>query len=222
MEHNEKIKQDLQHVYWIAGGSCAGKTTVSGILAKRYGFTLYESDRYLFGDHKERATPKKYPLTFRMNTRTQKEGSAAWFWEGSPEEIMQRFIDWGQEDFEMVIEDLYNLPGNKYILVDTFAGVTELVYKITSPQKAIFMVAEEEFQRDVLSKRHKRYWFNESLKASSDPKRALKNSIDFNLGLTKYVVTNVRKLGGKLIITNKNSSIEKNIEIIKDHFKLAD
>ena len=219
MDNNEKIKQDLQHVYWIAGGPCAGKTTVSGILAKSYGFTLYEGDKHAFGDHWERVTPEKHPDRYMMKSRTQKEGSGTWFFEDSIEEIIQRLLDLGREDFEMVIEDLYQLPGNKNILVDTFAGVTELVYKMTSPQKVIFMVAEEEFQRDVWSKRD---WVKEYLKASSDPKKTLKNFIDSNLEFTKYIVENVRNIGGKLIITDKNSSIEKNIEIIRDRFKLSD
>ena len=81
------------------------------------------------------------------------------------------------------------------------------------------MVAEEEFQRDVWSKRD---GIKKMFKDSSNPERTLKNLIDANLEFTKYIAENVRKLGGKLIITDKDSSIEKNIEIIKDHFKLPD
>ena len=123
MDNNKKIRQDLQHVYWIAGGPGAGKTTVSGILAKRYGFTLYDGDKHAFGDHWERATPENHPVIYWAKSRTQKEGSGSWFWEISIEEIIQRLLDLGREDFEMVIEDLYHLPENKHILVDTFAGM---------------------------------------------------------------------------------------------------
>lgn len=42
---NNILKQKLQNVYFIWGGSNSGKTTVANALAKRYGFRVYGTDR---------------------------------------------------------------------------------------------------------------------------------------------------------------------------------
>ncbi|WP_455714085.1 shikimate kinase [Anaerosporobacter sp.] len=39
-------------IYWIGGSTCAGKTTISNILAANYGFRVYHCDEYL-GKHIE-------------------------------------------------------------------------------------------------------------------------------------------------------------------------
>jgi adenylate kinase family enzyme len=46
----------LRHVYWIGGGSGAGKSTIARRLAARYGLRLYATDDVM-GDHAPRSTP---------------------------------------------------------------------------------------------------------------------------------------------------------------------
>jgi 2-phosphoglycerate kinase len=42
---NQKHRQALPHVLWIGGATDTGKTTVSRIIAKRYGLEVYNHDR---------------------------------------------------------------------------------------------------------------------------------------------------------------------------------
>lgn len=51
----------LDHVYWLSGGFCAGKTTVSRILEDRCGVAVYHTDehrRELFAEIDEEAYPE--------------------------------------------------------------------------------------------------------------------------------------------------------------------
>ena len=43
---HQKLKQALSHVLWIGGATDTGKTTISHILAKRYGFQVYNYDEH--------------------------------------------------------------------------------------------------------------------------------------------------------------------------------
>ena len=40
----EAAREDFRHVYWIGGSGCAGKSTVTEILAERYGLATYHQD----------------------------------------------------------------------------------------------------------------------------------------------------------------------------------
>ena len=58
------IKEYLKNVYFITGTPCGGKTTVSRVLAEKYGFELFDVDER-FDEHKKMSNPLFQPA---MNT----------------------------------------------------------------------------------------------------------------------------------------------------------
>ena len=40
----ERLKERLSNVYWIGGGSGAGKSTIARQIAQQHGMVLYDSD----------------------------------------------------------------------------------------------------------------------------------------------------------------------------------
>ena len=57
----EAVRERLQHVYWIAGASAAGKSTIARRIAARHGLRLYATDDVM-SDHASRSTPEDCPL----------------------------------------------------------------------------------------------------------------------------------------------------------------
>src|SRR5690348_2068348 len=55
----------LEHVYWIGGGSGAGKSTIAGHLAARRGLHLYDSDSKM-SEHARRSSPERCPLLYEF------------------------------------------------------------------------------------------------------------------------------------------------------------
>ena len=55
------LRARLRHVYWIGGGSGAGKSTIARRLAARHGLRLYPSDDVM-SDHAGRSTPEDSPF----------------------------------------------------------------------------------------------------------------------------------------------------------------
>ncbi len=53
--------RSLEHVRWVGGGSGAGKTTVTRLLAGRVGARLYSTDATI-GVHSDRLEPAEAPL----------------------------------------------------------------------------------------------------------------------------------------------------------------
>jgi hypothetical protein len=55
------LRDRLGHVYWIGGGSGAGKSTIARRLAARHGLHLYATDEVM-PDHARRSTVADSPL----------------------------------------------------------------------------------------------------------------------------------------------------------------
>lgn len=59
------LREQLQHVYWIGGGSGAGKSTIARRIAAQYGLRLYSTDDVM-ADHASRSTLEDSPLLQRF------------------------------------------------------------------------------------------------------------------------------------------------------------
>ncbi len=55
------LRARLRHVYWVGGGSGAGKSTIARRLAARHGLRVYATDEVM-SEHAERSTPRDAPL----------------------------------------------------------------------------------------------------------------------------------------------------------------
>ncbi|HEX6716582.1 MAG TPA: hypothetical protein VF088_05695 [Pyrinomonadaceae bacterium] len=58
------MSEQLQHVYWIGGASCAGKSTIARRIAAQHGLQVYATDDVM-ADHARRSTPEDPPLLHR-------------------------------------------------------------------------------------------------------------------------------------------------------------
>jgi hypothetical protein len=55
------LREQLRHVYWIGGGSCAGKSTIARRIADQHGLHLYATDDVM-AEHSRRSKPEDCPL----------------------------------------------------------------------------------------------------------------------------------------------------------------
>ena len=59
------LREQLQHVYWIGGGSAAGKSTIARRIAARHSLRVYATDDVMT-DHARRSTLENSPLLHRF------------------------------------------------------------------------------------------------------------------------------------------------------------
>ncbi|SEG76851.1 hypothetical protein SAMN05444920_104423 [Nonomuraea solani] len=140
---------DLAHVRWIAGGTGAGKSTLTRALADRYDVLVYDGDLAERG-YVERCTPEGQPYFWAL-LQTSREHRAT---ERTPEEIFQAMPSLHGETFGFVIEDLLALPTDRPVLVDDFRTLpAEVAPLLTRPEQAAFLLPTPEFRHQALSTR---------------------------------------------------------------------
>jgi hypothetical protein len=143
------LARRLAHVRWIAGGTGAGKSTLTQVLAERHEVLVYDGDRAEHG-YVNRCTPQRQPyLCALLQTPLEHR------WTGrTADEIFQAMPSLHGETFGFVIEDLLALPADRPVLVDDFRNLPgDVAPLLTRREQAAFLLPTPEFRRQTLNTR---------------------------------------------------------------------
>jgi hypothetical protein len=80
------LRERLRHVYWVGGGSGAGKSTIARRVADRRGLHVYATDNAMT-KHDDRVAPHEAPLLSRFKAMDMDE---RWL-NRSPETMLESF-----------------------------------------------------------------------------------------------------------------------------------
>ncbi|WP_344591785.1 AAA family ATPase [Streptomyces violaceusniger] len=144
-----EIAARLRHVFWIGGGSGAGKSTIARRLADRYGWRLYATDDVM-REHAGRATPEEAPLLHRFMAMDMDE---RWV-NRSPEVMLETFHWFRGEGFGLIVEDLLRLRPEPRVIVEGFRLLPHLVKPLLdAPQRAVWLLPTPDFRRAAFRSR---------------------------------------------------------------------
>lgn len=168
----------FEHVYWLGGSPCSGKTSVAGELARRHGLQVYHFDRHEM-DH------------FRRRIDAGDEQAAAFLalsmderWLGSaPPEMGRDTIESWTRRFPLVLEDLRAMPTSPPILAEGPGLFPGLVATVTSgPRRMVCLVSTPGFCEQVRRTRP-----GGAAAQTSDPERALANIVERDRLMAEYI-----------------------------------
>lgn len=157
------------NVYWIGGGSGAGKSTIARRIASEHGLRVYASDEVM-ADHARRSTPADSPLLHKFMAMNMDER-----WVNRSAKVSLETFHWFQgECFEMIIEDLRSLACESGVVVEGFRLLPRLVKPLLSfPPRAVWLLPTPDFRNAVIESRGGST--SGFLARTRDPERALRN-----------------------------------------------
>jgi len=166
------LKEQLRRVYWIGGGSGAGKSTVARRVAAEHGLQLYATDDVM-PDHSRRSTPELCPFLHQFIAMDMDE---RWV-NRSPKAMLETFHWFRGEGFSMIIEDILRLPKEPGVIAEGFRLLPHLVKPLLALHShAVWLIPTPEFRHDVIAARGGPKWG--FLGKTSDPERALRNLLE--------------------------------------------
>lgn len=179
----------LRHVYWIGGGSGAGKTTVARRLADQHGLQLYETDSVM-REHARRTPPSAAPHLARFNAMDLDD---RWV-NRAPADMLETFHWFRGEGFVHVVDDLLRTAADPPVIAEGFRLLPELVRPLLDDLgQAVWLLPTPRFRRQVFDARGGTAW---SLVArTSDPDRALRNLLERDALFTARLAPQVSSLG---------------------------
>jgi 2-phosphoglycerate kinase len=189
----------LSHVYWIGGGSGAGKSTIARRLAVEHGMQLYVTDEVM-SDHTRRSTADEAPYLHRFIEMSMDE---RWV-NRSPQDMLDSFHWFRGEGFGLIVEDLVALPSDRPIVVEGFRLLPELVAPLLGPHRhGVWLVPTPEFRRAALESRGGLWSIAGK---TTDPDRALANLLERERMFTARMVTDAERLGLPIITVDATMS----------------
>jgi hypothetical protein len=206
----------MADVYWMGGSPCAGKTTISHIIAQEFGWQIYHIDGHI-ETYLERATPKLHPHLSAYRKTGLKD-----FLLQDPQEQVSQVIGMSHEQFQFILNDIAELSGEAPILVEgANLLASDLVKQIQSSKQAIWMVPTEVFQLAAYPKRGS--WVQDVLRHHYQPEEALlafERWMERDALMAKWTATEAGKHDIRVIVVDGSVTLLDNAEIVMHHFGL--
>ncbi|MDD9900262.1 MAG: hypothetical protein OXT65_04725 [Alphaproteobacteria bacterium] len=213
-EHIKDIRDQLRHVYWIGGGSGAGKSTVSRHIADKHGLQVYATDDVM-PDHAKRSTPESCPLLHAFISMDMDE---RWL-SRAPQEMLETFHWFQGEGFDMIVEDLLSLPADKPVIAEGFRLLPHLVAPLLArPENAVWLLPVTEFRKAVFADR----WGEDGgfVAKTSDRAQALCNLLARDAMFTDRLQEETARIGMTAIEVNGALTVEGLAGRIEKQFEL--
>jgi hypothetical protein len=168
------IQDRLRHVYWIGGGSGAGKSTVARRIAAKHGHRIYSTDKAM-AEHGARASPGQSPLLQRFVGMDMDE---RWV-NRSPQAMLETFQWFRGEGFDLIVDDLLDLPSDPPVIAEGFRLLPALVKPLlTANGRAVWLLPTPEFRRAAFDSRRPSGPPWTFVNQTSNPERALANLLE--------------------------------------------
>ena len=211
---SEGTKEQLQHVYWIGGGSGGGKSTIARRIAADHGLSIYTTDDVM-ADHARRSSPEHCPLLHRFIAMDLDER-----WVNRNPQIMFETFHWFRgEGFNFIVEDLLRLPRDQGVIVEGFRLLPQLVKPLLSlPNRAVWLLPTPDFRHAVIDSRGGSAW--SFLAKTSDPERALHNLLERDRKFTEVLREETTRLGLSVIDVEATTTADDLTRRVKDVFGL--
>ena len=183
------LRERLRHVYWIGGGSGAGKSTIARRIAARHGLRLYATDDVM-ADHARRSTNEDSPLLHTFLVMGMDER-----WVNRPPKTLLETFHWFRgECFNFIVEDLLRLPREPGVIVEGFRLLPRLVEPLLSVHaQAVWLFPTPDFRRAVVESRGGSA--SGFLARTTDPERALSNLLERDRMFTDTLRDETARLG---------------------------
>ena len=183
------LREQLQHVYWIGGGSGAGKSTIARRIAARHGLRLYATDEEM-AEHARRSTREDCPLLHRFMAMDMDER-----WVNRPPKTLLETFHWFEgEGFNLIIQDLLCFPHEPGVIAEGFRLLPRLVKPLLAvPAHAVWLVPTPAFRQAVFESRGGSAWG--FLARTTDPERALRNLLERDQMFTDILREETARLG---------------------------
>lgn len=207
------LRSRLQHVYWIGGGSGAGKSTVARRLAARYGMHLYATDDVM-SDHAGRSTPEDSPFLSEFIAMDMDE---RWV-NRSPDVMLETFHWYRGEGFDLILEDLLRLPGEPRVIVEGFRALPGLVKPLLAvPSNAVWLLPTPEFRRSAFDSRGSTW---DIARRTGNPEKALHNLLERDRLFTDRLLREVNALSLCVIEVDETMTEDDLVEEVVGVFEL--
>lgn len=176
-----------KNVYWIGGGSGAGKSTIARRIADRDGLRRYPTDDVM-REHAGRSNAEDSPFLHEFIAMDMDQRWA----DRSPDVMLDTFHWFRGEGFGLIVEDLLSFPPGPAVVAEGFRLLPHLVQPLAAPNHAVWLLPTPDFRRAAFDSRGSTW---KIAGQTSNPEKALRNLLERDAMFTERLRAETRRLG---------------------------
>lgn len=200
------------NIYYIGGSPCSGKSTIAEILSKRYDLYYFKVDDFL-DEYTKKGASKGYEIC-----QKQVEMTAEQIWMRDPVIQCKEELQFYEEVFEFILENLKRVSGKNGIITEGAAYLPKLMKRIQIPEnRYISITPTEEFQ---IFHFRKREFVSYVLKGCSDMENAFDKWMKRDILFAQEVRRQCSEENYVSLINNGVIAIDELVKMVISHFKL--
>jgi 2-phosphoglycerate kinase len=200
----------LDHVFWLGGSACSGKSSVARLVAAELGLTLYACDDH-FEEHRRRADPARHPWFHRLMDAPMEE-----LWAQPAAVQADELLRFYQDEFEMVFEDLAALPGP--VLAEGVGLLPERVAAVCpDPRQAVWLIATPDFRRRIYPERGP--FVRDLLSRCADTEQVFSRWMERDDRIAGRLAGDARRLGLEVITVEGGQSLQETARRVAERFR---
>lgn len=202
----------LANVFWIGGAPCAGKSSISEILAARFDLEVYHMDEAFEVQTCDISAARQPSLTKWLSSSWDER------WTQPVDRLVEEVTACYREHFDLLRQDILARTDSKAVLVEGTALIPDEVIRILPKKtKAVWLVPTSDFQKAHYSKRD---WVRGILAQCENPEDAFHNWMERDARFATWIEAEVKRLGLRSLTIDGSRTIKENAEQVARHFRL--
>ena len=208
-----ELRRRLSHILWMGGSPCPGKSSIARILAGEHQLHTYHCDE-AFADHRQQVTASQQPMLHRWTHTAWEE-----LWMQPHEVLVAEALACYREHFELVLQDLLDLPRSEPVLAEGTCLLPGSVDEVLSNKdQAVWVIPTEAFQKARY--RERGAWVEGILSECTRPDEAFQNWMDRDAEFAKRVTRTAQDLGLRVVYVDGGRTILQNARLIAGLLRL--
>lgn len=210
---NDRRNPGLDHVLWLGGSACAGKTTAARTLAAAHGLTVYSCDEQ-FEEHRRRASPERHPRFHSLMDLSPEE-----LWAPPVETQVRDLLGFYEDEFAMIVEDLREVSAP--VIAEGVGLLPERVAEVLADRhRACWLIATPELRRRRYPQRGP--WLAELLGRCADPRQAFTAWMARDDGIAAHLARQAAGLSLPFLAVDGHSTEEETAAALARQLHLTD
>lgn len=208
--NNNYLKEQLKHVFWLNGGCCAGKTTMTKKFVEELGFQTLGDDVLKYRPF---TSPAEYPALQYPHPGLDWD---RWF--NKPlDEHCEWLFQVVEEMMEFFVIDLLKMPAGTPIIID-LGIMPESILPFIPKERMICLYAPDEEIERLYYFRADHKMILDVINLTANPAETIKNGNKSMVKFSREIRNACIKHGIKTIERTAGLSVEEQFRLVREHF----
>lgn len=216
-----RARQALCHrrrLFWILGGACSGKTTLSAYLTKKKGISGYDMDAHIFGEYMPRYSRLDHPVSREW---FDQPNALEWILSLSWEEFDSLNAATNVEYLDLFAQDVCQMDADRVLIVDGGIAHPALLAQVLDHAQLVCLTRTASDSRRAWETDENRAEMKQSVLALPDGEAAWRKFLYFDQCLTETLLRECQENHIKMVKFDPTVPVAEIASLVLRHWHLA-